>query len=280
MENADSVRSVLDGFRLPFEGGRLIISERRLWAPALAPIGFSLVAFSVAIALLVGYAGELYGWSTQWMPVLEAHAWWSWLWIGPAVTGLKLIGVLLFLIVAGVALLISFLAASVLASPFLDVLSYRVEAIQAGTVVDESDSGMLGIGTDALRSVREELRRVVFFLLVVGSLMLLGIVIPGAQLVTGPLIVGFTIFFLPLDYASYTLDRRQLSFREKRDWLMENKQPGVGFGCAAFLICVVPGLNFVAMPLLVVGGTLLVLRQAPTLKPSASHLDTARALEI
>ncbi len=84
----------------------------------------------------------------------------------------------------------------------------------------------------------------IFFLLVVGSLMLLGVVIPGAQLVTGPLIVGCTIFFLPLDYASFTLDRRQLSFREKRNWLMENKPPVVGFGSAAFLICVVPGLNF------------------------------------
>jgi uncharacterized protein involved in cysteine biosynthesis len=236
----------------------------------MAPIGFSLLAFSVAISLLVGYAGELYGWATQWMPALEAQAWWAWLWIGPAKAGLTLIGTLLFLTIAGVSLLISFLVANILASPFLDALSYRVEAIRAGKVIDESASGILGLGTDALRSMREELRRVVFFLLVVGGLSALGLVIPGAQLVTGPLILAIAIVFLPLDYASYTLDRRQLSFREKRNWLMENKPPIVGFGCAAFLICVVPGLNFVAMPMLVVGGTLLVLRQAPKSKASAS----------
>jgi CysZ protein len=103
---------------------------------------------------------------------------------------------------------------------------------------------------------------------VVVSLALLGFVIPGAHLVTGPSIVGFAIFFLPLDYASYTLDRRRYSFRQKRTWLMANKPVVVGFGCAAFLICWVPGLNFLAIPLLVVGGTLLAIRNAPA-RPGA-----------
>jgi CysZ protein len=271
MEHSDSARSLLRGFRLPIEGGRLLIRERRLWVPAMAPIGFSLAAFAVAISLLIGYAGDLYGWATLWMPVLEAHAWWAWLWIGPAKAGLAVVGALLFLIIAAVSLLVSFLVASILASPFLDALSYRVEAIEAGKVLDEAASGLLGVSADALRAAREELRRVVFFLLVVGSLTVLGVLIPGAQLVTGPLTVGFAIFFLPLDYGSYTLDRRCLSFREKRHWLMSNKPPVIGFGFAAFLICAMPGLNFFAMPLLAVGGTLLVVRNAPDSRDSASE---------
>jgi uncharacterized protein involved in cysteine biosynthesis len=44
---------------------------------------------------------------------------------------------------------------------------------------------------------------------------------------------------------------------------MANKPAAVGFGGAAFLICWMPGLNFLAMPLLVVGGTLLAIRNAP-----------------
>ena len=40
--------SLLDGFQLPLEGGRLLLSEKRLWALAAAPIGFSLLAFAVA----------------------------------------------------------------------------------------------------------------------------------------------------------------------------------------------------------------------------------------
>jgi CysZ protein len=164
---------------------------------------------------------------------------------------------------AGVVLLVAFLFANVLASPFLDVLASRVEWIETGAVEEDAASGLIGSGVDVLRALREELRRAVFFLLVVGSLVLLGFLIPGGHLVSGPSIVVFAIFFLPLDYASYTLDRRRYSFRQKRIWLMANKPAAVGFGGAAFLICWVPGLNFLAMPLLVVGGTLLAIRNAP-----------------
>lgn len=255
--------SLLDGFQLPLEGGRLLLREKRLWALAAAPIGFSLLAFAVAAWLLASHAGRLYEWATLWMPALEAASWVAWLWVGPAKAALAIVGALIFALFAGVVLLVSFLVANVLASPFLDVLASRVEWIETGAVEENAASGLIGSGVDVLRALREELRRVIFFLLVVGSLVSLGFLIPGAHLLTGPLIVVFAIFFLPLDYASYTLDRRRYSFRQKRIWLMTNKPAVVGFGGAAFLICWVPGLNFLAMPLLVVGGTLLAIRNAP-----------------
>ena len=255
--------SLLDGFQLPLEGGRLLLKERRLWAPAAVPIGFSLLAFAVAVSLLVAHAGHLYQWATLWMPAPEAASWVAWLWVGPVKAASAILGALIFAVIAGVALLISFLVANVLASPFLDVLASRVEWIETGAVEEDAPSGLIGSGAEVLRSLREELCRAVFFLAVVGSLALLGFLIPGAHLLTGPSIVGFAIFFLPLDYASYTLDRRRYSFRQKRIWLMINKRAAAGFGCAAFLICWVPGLNFLAIPLLVVGGTLLAIRNAP-----------------
>ena len=255
--------SLLDGFQLPLEGGRLLLSEKRLWALAAAPIGFSLLAFAVAASLLVTHAGGLYEWATLWLPAPEAASWVAWLWVGPAKAALAILGALIFAMIAGVVLLVSFLVANVLASPFLDVLASRVELIETGAVEEDAPSGLMGTGADVLRSLREELRRAAFFLAVVGSLVLLGFLIPGAHLLTGPSIVVFAIFFLPLDYASYTLDRRRYSFRQKRIWLMANKPAVVGFGGAAFLICWVPGLNFLAMPLLVAGGTLLAIRNAP-----------------
>jgi uncharacterized protein involved in cysteine biosynthesis len=260
--------SLLDGFQLPLEGGRLLLREKRLWVLAAAPIGFSMLAFAVAVSLLVAHAGDLYAWVTLWMPAPEAASWVAWLWVGPAKAALATLGALIFAMVAGVVLLISFLVANVLASPFLDVLASRVEWIETGAVEEDAPSGLIGTSVDVLRALREELRRAVFFLAVVGGLVLLGFLIPGAHLLTGPSIVVFAIFFLPLDYASYTLDRRRYSFRQKRVWLMTNKPAAAGFGCAAFLICWVPGLNFLAMPLLVVGGTLLAIRNAPV-QPAA-----------
>ena len=163
---------------------------------------------------------------------------------------------------------ISFLIANILASPFLDTLAQRVEAIEMGEVPAEENLGLLGIGAEALRAMREELRKTLFFLAVMGGLAAIGFAIPGAQLLTGPAILGFTVFFLPLDYASYTLDRRHLSFQQKRLWLVSNKPDVVGFGMAACLICAIPVVNFVAMPILFVGGTLLAIRRAPALPPA------------
>ena len=261
-------RSLMDGFQLPLEGGRLLLREKRLWAPAAAPIGFSLLAFAAAAWLLVAHAGGLYEWVTLWVPTPEAASWYAWLWVGPAKAVLAILGAVIFAVVAGVALLISFLVANVLASPFLDVLASRVELIESGVVEEDAPTGLIGNSADVLRSLREELRRALFFLSVVVCLAFLGFLIPGAHLVTAPAIVGFAIFFLPLDYASYTLDRRRYSFRQKRTWLMANKPVVVGFGCAAFMICWVPGLNFLAIPLLVAGGTLLAIRNAPA-RPGA-----------
>ncbi len=267
MERSEPSLSVLNGLRLPVEAGQLLWRERRLWVLAAAPVGFSVVAFAVAISLLVAYAGQLYGWATVWMPVLEATIWYAWLWIMPAKAVLAAIGALLFAAIAGIGLVVSFLVANVLASPFLDTLARRVEEIEMGETPEEGSPGLLGSGAEILRSVREELRKTVFFIAVMGSLAAIGFVLPGAQLLTGPAIVGFAIFFLPLDYASYTLDRRRLSFRQKRLWLVSNKPEVVGFGVAACVICAVPVVNFVAMPILVVGGTLLAIRRAP-----AQHL--------
>jgi CysZ protein len=265
MEPPKSPLSVLNGLRLPVEAGQLLLRERGLWLPAAAPVGFSVVAFSVAVSLLVAYAGPLYAWATMWMPVLEAETWYAWLWIMPAKVTLSVLGALLFAVIAAVGLVASFLVANILASPFLDRLAERVEAIELGVPLAEGDTGLLGSVSEVFRSVREEIRKTVFFLAVIGGLTAIGFAIPGAQLVTGPAILAFAIFFLPLDYASYTLDRRRLSFREKRRWLASNKPEVVGFGVAACLICAVPVVNFFAIPTLVVGGTLLAIRRSPDL---------------
>ena len=259
-----SVRSIADGFRLPFEGGRLLLRERRLWLPALVPVLLSLAAFGTAIGLVASHAGELHDLATGWMPVLEAHAWYAWIWVGPARLVLVAVGALLFLAMAAMALIAAYVLASLLASPFHDWLSGRVEQVVTGSLDDASESGVAAVLRDGLRSLREELRRIAFFAAVVVPLAALGFLVPLAQPLTGPTILAFTIFFLPLDYASYTLDRRRYSFAQKRRWVLDRAPVSAGFGAAAFLTVAIPGVNFVAMPLLVIAGTLLVLRQPAT----------------
>jgi len=121
--------------------------------------------------------------------------------------------------------------------------------------------------TEIIRKKRDggelSAEEIAFFVAVVGPLTLIGFAVPGAQLVCGPAVFAFTVFFLPLDYSSYTLDRRHIAFRERRRWIVSRAPLMAGFGLAAFLACAVPVLNLLAMPLLVVAGTLLALRHQP-----------------
>ena len=248
------------GFQLPFEGLSLLRRERALWLPALAPFLLSLAALAAGVSLLAVHAGAIYALLSGWLPAVEVSRWYQWLWLGPLWLVLETFAGVLFLAVIGVCLVASYLVASVLAAPFHDWLARRVEAVVTGSVDDRSQPGAWGVIRDAARALVEELRRLAFLLGVMAPLAAAGWLVPGAVLLTGPAMLLVTLFFLPLDYASYTLDRRRLDFRAKRRWLMRHRPTVLGFGSAAFLTCVVPGLNLLAMPVLVVGVTLLALR--------------------
>jgi CysZ protein len=102
-----------------------------------------------------------------------------------------------------------------------------------------------------------------------GAIAVTGLLVPGGQVLAPPAMLLFTLLFLPLDYASYALDRRRLRFRDKRRWILDHRGVMLGFGAAAFVLCLVPVLNLLAMPVLVTAGTLLVLRNPPR-SPSRS----------
>jgi len=251
------------GFGLAFEGARLLLRERQLWTLALVPFALSLLAVTTASVLVVRHAAALHAAATFWLPALEAGSWIAWIWIGPATALLHLAGALLFLALVGVCLVMAYLLASLLAAPFHDLLSQRVERLLTGEVFDAAEPGVRALLGDAARSLLEEGRRLAFFLALVGPLALLGWIVPPLQVVTAPAVLLATMLFLPLDYASYTLDRRRLPFRAKRRWLLAHAPVMLGFGAAGFLTCLVPLLNFAAMPVLVVSGTLLALRLPP-----------------
>jgi uncharacterized protein involved in cysteine biosynthesis len=159
---------------------------------------------------------------------------------------------------------VAFVFATVLSAPFIDALSHRTELLVSGEVVESAESGWRTILADGRRSLVGEVRRVAFFALVWILIAVPGFLIPGGQLIASPLLIAFTILFLPLDFASYTLDRRQVPFALRRAWVKRNLATMAGFGTAAFASCLVPGLNFAMIPVFVVAGTILVLRNPPT----------------
>ena len=250
---------LLGGAGRVWAAARLLRRERSLWLWCALPFAINVALFTLAIAVFVGWAYE------PLVEVLRAalatgapEAWYQWLWLGP----LRALGWLVqWLVILLVAVLVYFLfttVGSVLASPFLDVLSQRVERIHTGSAAAQGAGGVRG----ALHVLVEDAKRTIFFAMGVVLLLALGLV-PGLQPVSALALLLYSALFLSLDYTAYLLDRREVPFRARRAWLWQNRRPLLGFGAAALGTFVVPGLNFLALPVLVTAGTLLALDLGP-----------------
>jgi CysZ protein len=240
---------------------------------AAAPLCLSLIAFGLAAFVFLAALDSLTAALQAWFAVPTPDAWYGWLWVAPirAVAWLAR-----WILVAAFAVLVYLtftLVGGVLASPFLDALSRRVERLQTGRVVEAGPAGLVGVLWDSLKVAGQEAKRAFFFLAVQGTLLVLGF-LPGAQLVTVPVALAFAALFLPLEYAGYILDRRGASFDARRRWVWANRIPVAVFGGATMVTFAVPGLNLLALPWLVTAATLLAL-EIGVPAPQTSSLPSA-----
>ncbi len=257
------LRALSAGFALPFEALALLRRERALWPLASAPIGIATLALAAVLFALALWFPELRALFADLLPELRAEAWYAWLWVGPARVVLWLLGWLLLLMLSLVGLLFAFVLAGFAAAPFLDALSLQVEQMVARPAAAAEGAGLRALLRGGVFALREELRRLLFFVGVWLALACAGLLLPGAQLLVAPALLIFTLLFLTLDYTSYHFDRQHLDFAAKRNWLRANWATAIGFGAAAATLCAVPGLNLLALPVLATAGTLLALRYPP-----------------
>jgi CysZ protein len=236
-------------------------------------VALTVAALALALGGVIHYAQPLHALVSGWLPSVDAGAWYEWLWVGPVKLLVSLLGSLLFLLAAGVALVAAFLVANLASAPFVDALSRRVEEIVAGRVEEVAEPGLRGLLREGRAAVANELRRLLLFLAVWAALAAVGLLVPGAQVAVGPAMLLFTILFLPLDYTGYALDRRRIPFAARRRWIGRNLSLMLGFGGAAFATGLVPGLNFLLIPALVAAGTLLALRHPPLTEGQGKEAD-------
>ncbi len=246
----------LRGFQFPFQGAMFLRQHRTLWKWALFPALINFFMFAVAIVIFVWIFPSLYDLVTAFIPVMSPETWYAWLWIAPLRLLAWLIGALLVIVSLAVLFLTFLLLGTVVASPFLDMLAQGVEDIVAG----QSTAPPMTIG-NTLRSfstsVAAELKRLSFFIGIELTLFLLGL-IPLLSPITVLTATLFTILFLPLQYAGYAMDHRLMTFTQRRNLIWQQRWLMLGFGASAFLTLLIPLLNFVCLPILVVSGTLLM----------------------
>jgi len=235
----------------------LLRTNPSLWPWAVLPFLVSLFAFALAIWAFVANLDALAAPLERALDPGEPSEWWGWAWAGP----LLLLAVLVrWLLLAALAVAIYFLftvLGGVVAAPFLDVLSERVEQIVTGERA-RAAGGFADALRAALRSIVEECKRTFFFLGVQLVIVLFGL-IPGLQPVAAVASLAWSALFLPLDYTAYALDRRRVPFRARRRWILAHSEAMLGFGGFGLALFFVPGLSFLCLPWLVTSGTLLVL---------------------
>jgi len=256
------IGALYSGVRAVASAAAFLRGERRLWGLCIAPILTTSLLFALTIVAFFGLAFDpLYGWLEGAIRVADPQAWWEWLWVAPLRGVAWLLRAGIVVVFFGLLYLLFVALGGVVAAPFLDLLSRRVEEIESRCVL-EVPVGFRGV----LWSMGQELRRASFLLLGGLAIVVLGW-IPGGQL---PAVVAagfFTAFFVPLEYTGFVLDRRALSFRQRRSWLWRHRFVMLGFGATAMATFLVPVVNFLCLPLLVTAGTRLALE----LDPGSSH---------
>lgn len=253
VKGSGSIASAATGLAALPSGAWYLLGHRRLWPYAAAPLIVNLVLYLVLGSLAITYVlPVLVGWLTP-----ASFPWWlSWVepFLKPFLGWLVWLFSFLLLVVAGA---LSFTAVgSVIAAPFLDFLSEKVENLELGRSLGRPFS--LGVlMEDAARTVVQAcLKLSVVAALFVATLPLLLVPVLGGLAVT---VINsyFAIWYLAAEFLDLPMSRAGWSLTQRRAWLQRRRGAVFGFGGAIYLVCLVPLMGFLVLPVAAVSGTRL-----------------------
>ena len=244
------VAEAFRGLVYPLEGLRFI-RRHNLWALAMIPTIVNIALFAILIVLTIYFAVPQLEALDAWMApgeesggfvtgVISALSWLIWI-----------VAIILVVVVDAILLL---LLGQAIASPFLDLLSEKVESLVLGGEPPK------GSWTRNLRSILVGLTDVIwtvlFFLLVNLPLALVSLTAIGSI----PAAIAsfcFTALLLSQEFVGLSLTRQLVSYPARFKVIWRNKWLSLGFGSTSMLLLMVPILNLLLLPIAAVGGTLL-----------------------
>ena len=209
--------------------------RRFFWAPAV--VSFLIIAATAS--LLFSYVDELVAWMMSFVP--------DWL---------SFLDVILapLIYIAGVLLaawLFGYLA-TIVASPFLGVLSSRVEELVTGTAPEAT----LSLGAMALMTFKREARKLLYHLPRL-LLVLVITLIPGINALSPFVWFAFGAWMMAVQFADFAAENQEKPFTETLDTLKANRVASLGFGAPTALAMGIPIVNFLVIPFAVTGATVL-----------------------
>ena len=235
----------LAGATYPVRALSYILGHPRAWPFCVLPL---LINIAVVAGVWV-WTGHLAG---EWMADhLVREGWWGTLlrWLAvAAVFLLRLLAVLLSFVIVG----------NMASSPFNDFLSEHVDKAVSGWR-DPEPFGVARMVRTFVRTPVLEFRRLAVYGLIMVPLLLASFM-PLLTLFAAAAQFLVSAHFFALDGYSYPLERRGVwTLREKYGRVRRHRAASLGFGLAMSVLFLVPVVNFLFIPLSVVGGTLLFL---------------------
>jgi CysZ protein len=227
-----------------WRGFSLLLRRPAWWYLAIIPFVLNLLIFGGLVWL--GYS-PLHGWAERHF-FSDPNAWWS-------ILG-GLLELLYWLAICVVIFFLFVPFATIVAAPFNDFLSEKVELDYCGARVDKQS-----FVRDTWRSIWVGLKTSVRLSLITIGLYALILplnLIPGfGSVLYTVLSAAITIRFLALQFTAYSMDRRYVDYAGRNGFLKRHRWRTIGLGTMAFCCMWVPGLNALFIPVSAVAGTLL-----------------------
>jgi len=247
-KTGSAVKGFLHGFGYPFRAVRFLWRHPRLLVLIVIPAGlnFFLLALVVIGALVWGPDLTALIWSR---PVVDS------LWSGLLLILWAILSVLLLFLLLTLGFVVIYALAGILATPFTDYLSEKVEEIQLGPR-KTGFQWRVFLG-DIWLSVSHSLLNLVLYLALLAPLLLLNLIPVAGNILFLTGSSTLTVFFLARDLLDGPLSRRRLGFRAKVRYIWRHRPLMAGLGAASALLLWVPLLNFLCLPVAMTGGTLL-----------------------
>ena len=232
------------GFFSPFRSLKLLRQQPRLLQYIVIPFLINALVFSAAVYLGLDFFGSTV---VESIPRGEAWYWSVIYWL------LWIVAVLL----TAVLVFFSFtVVGNLLASPFNDLLSERVEEVLSGLVNNEPFT-FGRFFREAWQTILMEAKKMWVFVVIMVLILPLNL-LPGiGNALYTLLAIGLTLFFLSFEYLGFVMVRKGRFFREQKTYIFARRFLMLGFSCGVMVILAVPFFQLLCIPLAVIGATRL-----------------------
>jgi len=235
--------SFSQGFFYPFRAGKFIRNHPVLLKYIIVPFLINFVVLSLAVFWGLSFFNSIV---VHYIPQGDA---WYWVILSYFLWALAIL-MTMVLVFFGFTV-----TGAIIASPFNDILSEKTEEILTGIINEEPFVFKIFL-KDALQTVMDESKKIFIFVILMLLLLPLNL-IPGGTLPYSILSVLLTVFFLVVEYTGYVFYRKHLTFHDQRRFIFSQKFLMLGFGTGIMGVLAVPFLQFLCIPLGVVGATQL-----------------------